>query len=307
MPIKIPRNLPAYDILESENIFVMTTDRATTQDIRALKILIMNLMPTKEITETQLLRLVSNSPLQVDVTLISASDHVSKNTSQQHLDTFYKNFNDIRNDYFDGLIITGAPIETIPFEAVDYWNELKSIMEWSLTHVFSTMHICWGAQAGLYYHYGIPKYNLNKKLFGVFEHRIITDSNAMFRGFDDIFYVPCSRHSEVRVADILKVPELELVSTSEEAGVYIVKAKQGRQLFITGHSEYDPDTLKREYERDLAKGKPIDIPKNYFYKDDPKEKPMVRWRGHANLLYYNWLNFVYQETPYVLEEIENLV
>ena len=285
MPIKIPGDLPAFQILENENIFVMDQDRATTQDIRPLKIAIMNLMPTKIVTETQLLRLVGNTPIQVDVTLLQSDTHDCKNTDQAHLDTFYKTFSDVRYEYFDGLIITGAPIETLPFEEVDYWDELVDIMDWSLTHVYSTLHICWGAQAALYHHYGVPKHNLDHKLFGVFEHHLEEKYIPLFRGFDDIFYVPHSRHSEVRREDIEKVPELSMMAMSDDAGVYIVTAREGRQIFITGHSEYDWDTLKKEYDRDVSQGKPINVPNNYYPGDDPSKKPVVRWRGHSNLLF----------------------
>lgn len=302
MPIKIPGDLPAFQILENENIFVMDQDRATTQDIRPLKIAIMNLMPTKIVTETQLLRLVGNTPIQVDVTLLQSDTHDCKNTDQAHLDTFYKTFSDVRYEYFDGLIITGAPIETLPFEEVDYWDELVDIMDWSLTHVYSTLHICWGAQAALYHHYGVPKHNLDHKLFGVFEHHLEEKYIPLFRGFDDIFYVPHSRHSEVRREDIEKVPELSMMAMSDDAGVYIVTAKEGRQIFITGHSEYDWDTLKKEYDRDISQSKPINVPNNYYPGDDPTKKPVVRWRGHSNLLFFNWLNYyVYQATPYDLD------
>lgn len=302
MPIKIPGDLPAFQILENENIFVMDQDRATTQDIRPLKIAIMNLMPTKIVTETQLLRLIGNTPIQVDVTLLQSDTHDCKNTDQAHLDTFYKTFSDVKHEYFDGLIITGAPIETLPFEEVDYWNELVEIMDWSLTHVYSTLHICWGAQAALYHHYGVPKHNLDHKLFGVFEHHLEEKYIPLFRGFDDVFYVPHSRHSEVRREDIEKVPELSMMAMSDDAGVYIVTAREGRQIFITGHSEYDWDTLKKEYDRDVSQGKPINVPNNYYPGDDPTQKPIVRWRGHSNLLFFNWLNYyVYQATPYDLD------
>lgn len=302
MPIKIPDNLPAFTTLENENIFVMAKGRADTQDIRPLRVAIMNLMPTKIATETQLLRLIGNTPLQVDITLLQSETHDCKNTDLAHLDTFYKTWAEVRNQYFDGLIITGAPIESLPFEAVDYWDELVDIMDWSLTHVFSTWHICWGAQAALYHHYGVPKYDLKEKLFGVFPHHIEPDYCPLFRGFDDTFYVPHSRHSEVRAEDIEKVPELMLEAISEDAGVYIASAMKGRQFFVTGHSEYDANTLKQEYDRDIAAGKPITVPSNYYPNDDPTQTPMVRWRGHANLLYQNWLNYyVYQATPFNLD------
>lgn len=304
MPVKIPDNLPAKEILTNENIFVMGEKRALQQDIRALKIAILNLMPTKIETETQLLRLIGNTPLQVDVTLLHMRTHNSKNTSAKHLGTFYKTFKDIQKQKFDGLIITGAPVEHLEFEEVDYWEELKEIMDWKQEHVFSTFHICWGAQAGLYHQYGIPKYPLNAKMFGVFPHRVMKKNVRLLRGFDDVFYAPHSRHTEIRQEDVEKVPELEVLAISDEAGVYIVISKDERQVFVTGHSEYDPLTLKYEYDRDVRKGLPINIPKNYFPGDDPRRMPEVRWRGHSNLLYANWLNYyVYQETPYDLEAI----
>jgi homoserine O-succinyltransferase len=299
MPIKIPDCLPAYETLVKENIFVMTEHRAIHQDIRPLRIAILNLMPTKIVTETQILRLIGNSPLQVDVVLLHPKSHVSKNTPQEHLIQFYRHFDDVKDQKFDGLIITGAPVETLEFEEVDYWEELTRIMEWSKTHVFSTFHICWGAQAALYYHYGIPKYPLEKKMFGVFPHRINKQYVKLFRGFDDVFYVPHSRHTTVLRKDIEKVNELEILSESDEAGIYIVMSKDGKQVFITGHSEYDAGTLRNEYLRDKTKGLDIQIPKNYFPNDDETKEPVVSWRGHANLLYTNWLNYyVYQETPY---------
>lgn len=304
MPIKIPDNLPAVETLEGENIFVMTENRAVHQDIRPLKIIILNLMPTKIETETQLLRLLGNSPLQVDITLLHPKTHLSKNTPQSHLLRFYNTFEDIRDEKFDGMVITGAPVEQIPFEEVAYWKELCSIMDWSLHHVYSTFHICWGAQAGLYHHYGIPKYPLGKKMFGVFPHKTNRNNIKLFRGFDDVFYVPHSRHTEVRREDIQKVDTLDLLSESEESGVYIVSARNGRQIFVTGHSEYNPLTLKSEYDRDILCGLPIDVPSNYYPEDDPSKEPVVKWRGHANLLFCNWLNYyVYQETPYNLAEI----
>ncbi len=304
MPINIPSNLPAYETLQKENIFVMSEDRAKSQDIRPLKIAIMNLMPTKIVTETQLLRLIGNSPLQVDVQLLHPGTYKSKNTPQEHFNLFYKTFDEVRDEKFDGLIITGAPVETMEFDEVAYWDELKEVMEWSVTHVFSTFHICWGAQAGLWYHYGIPKYQLDKKIFGVFPHYVTEKYVKLFRGFDDIFYVPQSRYTEVRREDIEKVSDLKILSESEESGVYIVMAKNGRQIFVTGHSEYDPNTLRDEYLRDVNKGLDIQIPKNYFRDDDPEKSPIVTWRGHANLLYANWLNYyVYQETPYDIHNI----
>lgn len=305
MPIKIPNDLPASQTLTKENIFVMDASRASHQDIRPLKIAILNLMPTKISTETQLLRLLGNSPLQIEVTFLQTKTHESKNTSAEHLGSFYSYFEEIRDQRFDGLIITGAPIETLDFEDVDYWEELVEIMEWSKTNVFSTMHICWGAQAGLYHHYGISKYLLPKKKFGVFEHHLEQDFVKLFRGFDDTFYVPHSRHTDIHRDSIDAHPDLELMASSEEAGVYIVTARQGRQIFVTGHSEYDPETLKGEYERDIAMGTSINIPDNYYPDDDPTKPPIVRWRGHANLLFTNWLNYyVYQETPYELSEGE---
>jgi homoserine O-succinyltransferase len=304
MPIKIPDNLPAAEILAGENIFVMTEGRAQRQDIRPIKIAILNLMPTKIVTETQLLRLLGNTPLQVDVVLLHPQTHQSKNTSAAHLETFYKIFADVRKEKFDGLIITGAPVEQLEFEKVNYWQELTEIMEWSKRHVYSTFHICWGAQAGLYYHYGISKYPLTAKLFGVFHHRVVKRNVPLMRGFDDQFWAPHSRHTEVRAADLAKVPDLELLSVSEEAGAYLIKANGGRQIFVTGHSEYDPLTLKTEYDRDRKRGLAIEVPQNYFPADDPAQAPLVRWRGHANLLFANWLNYyVYQETPYDLAKL----
>lgn len=304
MPIKIPNNLPAAKVLESENIFVMTETRAVTQDIRPLKILILNLMPKKIETETQLARLLGNTPLQVEPTLIRTSTHQSKNVSEEHLLAFYKTFDDVKSDYFDGMIITGAPVELMEFEEVDYWQELCQIMEWTKTHVHSTFHICWGAQAGLYYHFGIKKYSVPEKVFGVFPHKVEYKGSILFRGFDDVFNVPQSRHTTVLREDIEKVKELKILASSDETGVYAMASKNGRQIFITGHSEYDFDTLKNEYERDVSQGKPIKIPYNYFPNDDPSKQPMVTWRAHANLLFSNWLNyFVYQSTPYDVSEV----
>lgn len=305
MPIKIPNDLPAVKTLNDENIFVMTETRAITQDIRPLKILLLNLMPKKIETETQLSRLLGNSPLQVDLTLIHTKSHQSKNTSAEHLFTFYQTFDDVKHLTFDGMIITGAPVENMPFEQVEYWKEICDIMEWTKTHVHSTFHICWGAQAGLYYHYGISKQPLDKKLFGIFEHTADYKRSILLRGFDDKFMVPHSRHTTVDRADIEAVPELKILSSSKEAGVYIVSSEGGKQFFITGHSEYDAETLKNEYVRDVKEGKPIEIPKNYFPDDDPEREPLVTWRSHANLLYSNWLNyFVYQTTPYDINEIK---
>jgi homoserine O-succinyltransferase len=304
MPIKIQDDLPAVEILSRENIFVMPEDRAFHQDIRPLRIAILNLMPTKIVTETQLLRLLSNSPLQVEIVLLHPRTHVSRNTPEEHLLTFYKTFPEVKDEKFDGLIITGAPVEQLAFEEVGYWEELKQIMQWSLTNVYSTFHICWGAQAGLYYHYGIPKYLLPEKMFGVFPHRLHRQNIPLVRGFDDLFFAPHSRHTEVRYEDIKKVRDLELIADSEEAGIYMLKAISGRQIFITGHSEYDPLTLKTEYERDLARGLRIGMPKNYFIDNDPSKPPCVSWRGHANLLFTNWLNYyVYQETPFDLDKL----
>jgi homoserine O-succinyltransferase len=305
LPIKIPNNLPAAETLANENIFIMTEDRASHQDIRPLKIAILNLMPTKIVTETQLLRLIGNTSIQVDIVLLHPQTHISKNTSEEHLEMFYKTFEDVKKERFDGLIITGAPVETLEFEEVTYWDELKSIMDWSLHNVYSTLHICWGAQAGLFHHYGVQKFPLNEKMFGVYEHMISKKNLMLLRGFDDIFYAPHSRHTEIRREDILKISELEIVSESEEAGIYIVKAMRGRQIFVTGHSEYDPLTLKGEYDRDKAKGLNINVPANYFKNDNPQKAPIVRWRGHANLLFTNWLNYyVYQETPFDLNELK---
>ena len=299
MPIKIPNGLPATATLKNENIFVMDESRAVSQDIRPLEILILNLMPTKIETETQFARLLGNSPLQVHLEFLHTKSHVAKNISAEHLFTFYKTFDEIRHRNFDGMIITGAPVEHLPFEEVEYWKELCTIMEWSKTHVHSTLHICWGAQAGLYYHYGIQKYPLPEKLFGVFPHRVIWKNPILFRGFDEVFMVPHSRHTTVRREDIQAVPELKIAADSEEAGVYAIFTAGGRQVFLTGHSEYDPDTLKREYARDKNLGLPIAVPKNYFPNDDDTQPPMVTWRGHAHLLFSNWLNyFVYQTTPY---------
>ena len=304
MPIKIPNELPAVKTLNEENIFVMSHTRAVNQDIRPLKILILNLMPKKIETETQLSRLLGNSPLQVEIELIHTRSHESKNTSQAHMLSFYKVFDDIKNETFDGMIITGAPVEHLEFEEVEYWNELCEIMEWSKTHVWSTFHICWGAQAALYYHYGIKKYKLDKKLFGVFKHKADYKRAILLRGFDDEFYVPHSRHTTVKREDVEKIPELKILASSDEAGLYAVMTPQGRQIFITGHSEYDGDTLMHEYLRDITLGRDIDVPKNYFPDDDPTKEPIVNWRSHANLLYSNWLNyFVYQTTPYDITKI----
>ena len=299
MPIRIPNDLPAADVLQQENIFVMNQNRAGSQDIRPLEIVLLNLMPTKVVTETQLSRLLGNTPLQVNLSLMHTTSHQSKNTPQDHLLSFYKDFDELKHRKFDGMVITGAPVEQLPFEEVDYWQELCQIMEWSKTNVHSTLHICWGAQAGLYYHYGIPKYDLDKKLFGVFPHHADYKRSILLRGFDDTFYAPHSRHTTVLRADIEKCPELRILASSQEAGVYAVMAKHGKQIFVMGHGEYDPDTLDREYRRDKALGLPISVPAHYYPDDDDTREPLVTWRGHANLLFSNWLNyFVYQTTPY---------
>ena len=304
MPVKIPNTLPARAILESENIFVMGEERAAHQDIRPLKVAILNLMPTKVQTEIQLLRLLGNSSLQVDVTLLHTASHDSKNTASEHLINHYSSFAQVRRRKFDGLVITGAPVEQLPFEQVDYWSELKDVMNWAQENVFSTLNICWGAQAALYHKFGVPKYPLNEKMFGVFHHRVQEKHNRLIRGFDDEFFAPHSRHTEIRRSDIDRVPELVLLAESDEAGVYLVASRDGRDVFVTGHSEYDDLTLKNEYDRDVAKGLPIKVPVNYFPDDDPTKPPRVSWRGHANLLFVNWLNyFVYQNTPYKLKEI----
>ena len=304
MPIKIPNNLPAAEILRQENIFVMTETRAMTQDIRPLRMLLLNLMPKKIETETQLTRLLGNTPLQIELTLLRMEAHKSLNTSQEHLLSFYRTFSEVKDTCFDGMIITGAPVEHLPFEEVDYWPELCGIMEWSRSHVHSTMHICWGAQAGLYYHYGIQKQPLERKLFGVFPHRSEYRESMLLRGFDDVFMVPHSRHTTVKREDIEAVPSLQILASSDEAGVCIVRNRQGRQFFMMGHSEYDARTLENEYLRDVKAGKPIDVPKNYYPGDAPSKEPIVSWRGHANLLYSNWLNyFVYQTTPYDVTQV----
>ncbi len=304
MPIKIPNQLPATQTLLNENIFVMTETRAMTQDIRPLHVLILNLMPTKIVTETQIARVIGNTPLQVELELMYTQTYDSKNMSKEHLISFYKTFDQIKHKKYDGLIITGAPVEHLEFEQVEYWDELCEIMEWSKTNVYSTFHICWGAQAALYYHYGIKKYPLEKKLFGVFPHHIDHEHSMLLRGFDDVFMVPHSRHTTVRREDIEAVPELTILASSDEAGVYAIKTQGGRQFFITGHSEYDADTLEKEYLRDKAQGLPIEVPKNYYPNDDDTKRPVVTWRSHANLLYFNWLNYyVYQSTPYDIASI----
>ena len=304
MPIKIPNELPATRVLEEENIFVMTETRAITQDIRPLRILLLNLMPTKIDTETQLSRLLSNTPLQVELYLMHTATHKSQNVSEEHLTSFYRTFSEYKDEYFDGMVITGAPVEKLEFEDVDYWDELCEIMEWSKSHVHSTFHICWGAQAGLYYHYGVQKHMLDKKMFGVFPHKADYVRSILLRGFDDVFPVPHSRHTTVFREDIEKVPELKILASSEESGVYAISSKNGRQIFITGHSEYDRGTLEREYLRDKNAGLPIGVPINYYPNDDDTKEPMVSWRSHANLLYSNWLNyFVYQTTPYDIKKV----
>jgi homoserine O-succinyltransferase len=299
MPIKIPDHLPAKEILNRENIFVMDESVAFQQDIRPLRIAILNLMPTKETTETQILRLIGNTALQVEFQLLHPKTHTSKNTSPEHLEQFYKTFEDVKHEHFDGMIITGAPVELLPFEEVNYWEELKQIMDWSLTNVTSTLHICWAAQAGLYHHFGVPKYELSDKMFGVFPHTITQSNVKLLRGFDEVFQVPQSRHTEVRREDIDKADGVEIWSESAEAGVYIAASLDGRHIFVTGHSEYDANTLQLEYERDINKGLCIAVPCNYYPSDDPSKPPMVTWRAHANLLFSNWLNYyVYQETPF---------
>ena len=304
MPIRIPNDLPAAGVLQQENIFVMDQNRALRQDIRPLEIVLLNLMPTKIATETQLSRVLGNTPLQVNLELMHTTSHISKNVSQDHLLNFYKSFDELKHRKFDGMVITGAPVEKLEFEDVDYWDELCQIMEWSKTHVHSTLHICWGAQAGLYYHYGIQKYQLPEKLFGVYPHRADYKRAILLRGFDDVFYAPHSRHTTVRREDIEDVWDLRIIASSDEAGVYAVQTKGGRQIFVTGHSEYDPETLKNEYIRDKKLGLPIAVPKNYFPNDDDTKDPIVRWRSHGNLLFSNWLNyFVYQTTPYDIMEI----
>ena len=301
MPVKIQDNLPAIDILAKENIFVMTTSRAAQQDIRPLHIAVLNLMPTKVVTETQLLRVIGNTPLQVEVTLLRTATHLSKHTPLEHLETFYKTFDEIQDASFDGLIITGAPVEQLEYESVFYWQELTAIMDWAQKHVFSTMYICWAAQAGLFYRYGVDKHPLPSKMHGVFAHRVLNRQAPLVRGFDDVFNAPHSRHTEVRMEDLVKVPELEVLACSDEAGAYLIASRDGKHVFVTGHCEYDADTLKNEYERDRAKGMDMPVPRHYFPDDDPSREPMVTWRSHANLLFANWLNYyVYQETPYDL-------
>ena len=304
MPIKIPDALPARQTLESENIFVMSEMRAQTQDVRPLRIALLNLMPTKITTETQLSRLLGNTPLQVELELVQVSSHKSKNTAEEHMLAFYKTFDEIKDQYFDGMVITGAPVEQMAFEEVDYWQELCEIMEWTKTHVHSTFHICWGAQAGLYYHFGIDKIPLEKKMFGIFKHKVVYKNPILLRGFDEEFWVPHSRHTSIRREDVVACPEIKILAESEEAGLYAMCTEGGKQVFITGHSEYDRETLQLEYLRDKNLGLPIDVPKNYFPDDDDTQEPVVRWRSHANLLYSNWLNYlVYQSTPYEVGDI----
>lgn len=304
MPLTIPQGLPAIETLKKENIFVMDDKRAVEQDIRPLRIAILNLMPLKITTETDLIRLLSNSPLQIEIEFIKLKSHTSKNTPVEHLKMFYKDFKSLRHNKYDGLIITGAPVEKMEFEEVNYWEELKGIFDWAKTNVTSTLYICWAAQAGLYYYYGIPKHDLPQKKFGVFKHRVLDKTNPIFRGFDDEFYVPHSRHTEILRQDIEKNKQLSIISESDEAGVYMVTAHNGREFYITGHSEYAPNTLDDEYKRDLAKGLDIAMPQGYYKNNDPAQGPLVRWRSHANLLFTNWLNyFVYQETPYDINSI----
>ena len=305
MPLKLPDQLPAIELLKQENIFVMDTTRATGQDIRPLRIAILNLMPLKITTETDLVRLLSNTPLQVEISFMKIKSHTPKNTPIEHMKAFYTDFELMRGQRYDGMIVTGAPVEQMDFERVTYWDEITEIFDWARTHVTSTLYICWAAQAGLYHFYGIPKYPLEKKMFGIFPHRALQPLHPIFRGFDDVFYVPHSRHTEVRSEDILRVPALTLLSESPEAGVYLVMARGGREFFVTGHSEYSPLTLDGEYRRDLGKGLPIEMPRNYYVDDDPAKGVLVRWRAHANLLFSNWLNyFVYQETPYDINNIQ---
>jgi homoserine O-succinyltransferase/O-acetyltransferase len=305
MPIKIADQLPAKQILQNENIFVMDESRAFHQDIRPLKVAILNLMPTKIVTETQLLRLIGNTAIQVEITLVRIHNHQSKNTPEEHLTTFYQTFDQIKNQRFDALVITGAPVEHLPFEQVDYWEELQTIMDWGLSQVFSLFYICWGAQAALYHQFGIPKFALPAKNFGVFQHTVLEKNNPLVRGFDDVFCTPHSRHTEIRRADLENIPQLVILAESQEAGVNIICTRDRRQVFVTGHSEYDSETLKAEYERDIKAGLPISIPRNYYPNDDPSREPQVLWRSHANLLFSNWINyFVYQETPYDLELVK---
>ena len=305
MPLNLPDKLTAIELLKEENIFVIDASRATQQDIRPLRIVILNLMPLKITTETDLVRLLSNTPLQVEISFMKIKSHTSKNTPVEHMKAFYTDFDQMRHEKYDGMIITGAPVEQMDFEEVTYWGEITEIFDWARTHVTSTLYICWAAQAGLYHHYKVPKYSLDQKMFGIFEHQVLEPLHPIFRGFDDSFFVPHSRHTEIRKEDVVKVPELTLLSESEDAGVYLVVARGGREFFVTGHSEYSPLTLDTEYRRDLEKDLPIEMPRNYYLDNDPDKGPLVRWRAHANLLFSNWLNyFVYQETPYNIDDIE---
>lgn len=305
MPLNLPDKLPAIELLKQENIFVIDNSRATQQDIRPLRIVVLNLMPLKITTETDLIRLLSNTPLQLEISFMKVKSHTSKNTPVEHMKAFYRDFELMRDEKFDGMIITGAPVEHMDFEEVAYWDEISDIFRWARTHVTSTLYICWAAQAGLYCHYGVPKYKLDKKMFGIFAHHTNNPLLPIFRGFDDVFYVPHSRHTEVHREDILKVKELDLISESDESGVYMVMARGGREIFVTGHSEYSPLTLDTEYRRDLDKGLPIEMPVNYYRDNDPAKGPLVRWRAHANLFFQNWLNYyVYQETPFDINEIK---
>ncbi|HZK01729.1 MAG TPA: homoserine O-succinyltransferase [Anaerovoracaceae bacterium] len=306
MPIIVPKGLPAFDILKDENVFVINEVRAQSQDIRPLEIAIVNLMPTKEVTETQLIRLLANTPLQVNLKLLTMDSHDSKNTKKEHMENFYDSLEGIRNQRYDGMIITGAPVEFLPYDEVDYWKELSEIMDYSLDNVFSVLHICWGAQAALYHHYGIDKYVLSEKLFGVFPHLLKDKKSELMRGFDEVFYAPHSRHTQVRKGDVLKIPNLKILAESDIAGPHIISSLDNRMIFVQGHAEYDKDTLRLEYERDVKKGLDIKVPVNYFKNDDPAEDVMVRWRGHANLFFANWLNYVYQETFYDLSRLDEL-
>lgn len=304
MPVKIPSKLPAAKILTEENIFVMDDRRASRQDIRPLRIGILNLMPTKEVTETQLLRILGNTPLQIEITLLTMASHESANTSAEYLKAFYRTFESVKDEKFDGLVITGAPVENLPFEEVDYWDELVRIMDWSKTHVYSTLYICWASQAALYHQYGVDKHRLDEKVFGVFEHRVLNPRHKLVRGFDETFRAPHSRHTTIHKEDILAIADLEILAESDEAGVFLIASRDGRSIYVSGHAEYDADTLAREYRRDVAKGLAIDVPRNYFPDDDPAREPRVSWRAHANLLFVNWLNyFVYQETPFDINKI----
>lgn len=306
MPILVPKGLPAYKTLKEENVFVMYEHRAQKQDIRPLRIAVVNLMPTKEVTETQMIRLLANTPLQVDLQLLTMDSHESKNTDRHHLENFYKTYEEIKNQRFDGMIITGAPVEDLPYEEVDYWQELSDIMDYTKNNVFSTLHICWGAQAALYHHYGIQKHYLDEKIFGVFPHELKDRKSELTRGFDEIFYAPHSRHTQIRKEDLLTVPELKILAESDVAGPHIISTKNKRMIFVQGHAEYDRDTLKLEYDRDISRGLDIDVPVNYFKDDNPKKKIVVKWSGHANLFFANWLNYIYQETPYDLSKLDKL-